>query len=108
MLNAVSLPSPIVAPKGNVFPINRPFWSIFFKLWVANAIFGAFWKQLHGRGLLALIGICAVGLIWSEKVHYTVDVGWSWPTLASGFARVGFSFSWAFFSRSCIRRASSA
>ena len=50
-----ALPSPPMGALGALFPLNGPFWSLFFEFWVANLIFALFWRQLQGRLLWAMI-----------------------------------------------------
>ena len=89
---AVGLPAFANLHGASPFPINGVLWSIFFEFWVANLVFAMFWRQLHSWRLAALIGVCAAALIVTEKLFYSIDVGWTWKTFPFGFARVGFSF----------------
>jgi len=91
LMNAIGLPA-VLSGSAAAFPIDPPLWSIFFELWVANVVFGLFWKQLRGWPLYLLIIVSAVGLLFAEKRWYTINVGWSIATLGGGFLRVGFSF----------------
>jgi len=91
VLNSLSFPS-LFAWQNEVFPLNGPFWSLFFELWVANLLFAALWKPLHGRLLWGLIAISFVGLLAAMAIRHTLDVGPHVTTFWFGFPRVAFSF----------------
>jgi len=86
------LPSDVVPQHQALFAVNGPCWSLFFEFWVANVVFVLFRKRLGWKALLTLILVCGIGLVATEKVYYTVSVGWGWDNFAPGFVRVGFSF----------------
>ena len=86
------LPSPPMGPYGALFPLNGPYWSLFFEFWVANLIFGLFWKSLRGSLLWAIILASAATLIFSAAQIKTIDLGWDWALFAGGVPRVCFSF----------------
>lgn len=87
-----ALPSPPLERLGVLFPLNGPFWSLFFEFWVANLIFALFWRQLRGR-LLALVVLMSAGILAGLGLYLgTLDFGWTWHQLPGGFARVCFSF----------------
>ena len=90
--NAFLLPSPVFGELRSLFPLNPPFWSLFFELWVANLLFAALWSRLRGLTLYSLIAICAVAMLISEKEFYTINVGWGAGNFFAGFPRVGLSF----------------
>ncbi len=90
--NAVALPSPFPAVNGNMFPLDNPFWSLFFELWVANLAFGLFWRWLKGPVLIGVILVSAAGLTGYAISAGSLAAGWNYPTLWVGFCRVGFSF----------------
>ena len=88
----LALPSPPMEPLGVLFPLNGPFWSLFFEFWVANLIFALFWRQLRGW-LLALIILGSAGVLGALGLYFgSLDFGWTWHQLPRGFARVCFSF----------------
>jgi peptidoglycan/LPS O-acetylase OafA/YrhL len=86
------LPSPPMGPYRALFPLNGPYWSLFFEFWVANLISGLFWKSLRGALLGTIIFASAAILIFSAVHFKTVDLGWDWSSFAGGFPRVCFSF----------------
>jgi peptidoglycan/LPS O-acetylase OafA/YrhL len=93
-LNLFGLPSPTEYAENQdfIFPLNVPFWSLFFEFWVANTVFGLFRNSLGWKPLLLLIAFSAVALIFSEKAFYRLDGGAGWISFLVGFSRVGFSF----------------
>ena len=94
-LNLFGLPSPALMPvedQDAIFALNPPFWSLFFEFWVANAAFALFHKRLRGKPLLCLVLAFACALLVTEKLFYSLIGGWTWSSIAVGFARVGFSF----------------
>jgi peptidoglycan/LPS O-acetylase OafA/YrhL len=87
-----ALPSPPMEPMGVLFPLNGPFWSLFFEFWVANLLFALFWRHLRGR-LLALVVLISAAILGALGLYFgTMDFGWTWHQLPGGFARVCFSF----------------
>ena len=92
LLNIFGLPTLPGLESGALFALNGAFWSLFFEFWVANLLFAFCWPVLRGKLLWAVIVFCGLGLLISERVNYTLDVGSSWATFGWGFLRVGFSF----------------
>jgi peptidoglycan/LPS O-acetylase OafA/YrhL len=95
--NLLMIPAPKLAgfqveTEGVLFPLDVSFWSLLFEFWVANVVFALFFKQLHGKLLLTLIGICAAALLVTEREFHTLSVGADWVDYLAGFPRVGFSF----------------
>jgi len=93
VMNFVGLPS-LFAASGSfsLFGVNRPFWSLFFELWVANLFFAVSWRWLRGAALYTLIAASAVGLLLVEKHFHSLSVGWSPENIFGGLPRVLFSF----------------
>jgi peptidoglycan/LPS O-acetylase OafA/YrhL len=95
--NLFGLPSP---PFDNfqatdinlIFPLNLPFWSLFFEFWVANLLFVLLRNLNRRKTLFFLIFACGLGLLITEKSFYTLSVGYNWTDFLAGFPRVGFSF----------------
>lgn len=92
VLGLFGLPSPSTAPWWALFPLNAPFWSLFLEFWCANLLYGIFWRQLRGRNLTFLVALSAALLVSFAVLKGTFNVGWTWPTLPGGVARVCFSF----------------
>ena len=87
-----ALPSPPLEPLGVLFPLNGPFWSLFFEFWVANLAFAIFWRQLHGWLLLAVILMSASALAFLGLRFGGLDFGWTWHQFPGGLVRVCYSF----------------
>jgi peptidoglycan/LPS O-acetylase OafA/YrhL len=87
-----ALPSPPMDKLGALFPLNGPFWSLFFEFWVANLAYCLLWRQLRGRTLWAVVAAAAVGVLLADHRFHTMDSGWTWDTFVGGVARVCFSF----------------
>jgi len=87
-----ALPSPPLEPLGVLFPLNGPFWSLFFEFWVANLIFALFWRQLRGWMLALVILGSAAALAFLGLYFGTLDFGWTWHQLPGGMVRVCYSF----------------
>ena len=75
-----------------MFPTNPPAWSLFFELWIANLIFVLFWRHLQGWKLGFLIFAAFIGVIVAEQCFHDLNLGYDWPTVGGGLARVMFSF----------------
>jgi len=75
-----------------IFPLNGPFWSLFFEFWVANLLFALLRHRLSWNVLMWLLGCSAVSMLVSEKIYHTFNVGILWVDFIPGFARVIFSF----------------
>ncbi|HEY2675796.1 MAG TPA: acyltransferase [Steroidobacteraceae bacterium] len=91
-LGLAALPSPPTDSWAALFPMNGPFWSLFFEFWVANLAYGLFWRQIRGRLLRGIIIVSGISLLAAVFYFRTMDIGWNWPTLPGGTARVCFSF----------------
>ncbi len=87
-----ALPSPPMERLGVLFPLNGPFWSLFFEFWVANLAFAMFWRKLHGGLLLAVILLSAAILAFLGLRLGGLDFGWTWHQLPGGLVRVCYSF----------------
>lgn len=91
-LGLFALPSPPMESLGVLFPLNGPFWSLFFEFWVANLAFALFWHRLRGRLLATLILVSAAMLMFLGLRFGSLDFGWTWHQLPGGFVRVCYSF----------------
>lgn len=92
-LNSLGLPSPFVTTDSHsAFPLNRPFWSLFYEVWIANLFFAVCWRRLGWSLLGTIILISTAGLLFAEWKWHTLQSGFSWDTMEVGFARVFFSF----------------
>ena len=95
VLNGVGLPSIAEGAFGGYMPINGPFWSLFFELWVANLVYALTVRRARNALLALVLPICAAGLVVHEH-HFGLGAmagGWSYQSFGVGFLRVGFSFA---------------
>jgi peptidoglycan/LPS O-acetylase OafA/YrhL len=92
LCNLFALPSPPVGVIKPLFPVNGPFWSLFFEFWVANLMFGLLWRFLHGKWLLVLIAVSGAVLAFLGLHVGRLDFGWTWHQFVGGIVRVCFSF----------------
>ncbi|MET0374054.1 MAG: acyltransferase, partial [Rhizorhabdus sp.] len=90
LLNAFMLPGP--SPNEYIFPFDGPTWSLFFEL-IVNLAFGLFLFRWSAGRLWVLVAVSGVvlGALTIQAGHS--NLGWSWPTIPGGFARVFFSFT---------------
>jgi peptidoglycan/LPS O-acetylase OafA/YrhL len=91
LASILMLPCPPTELGSNLFPINRPGWSLFFEL-AANLVMAATWKSLNNRTLLIIMAACGALLSYSAFKLPSLDGGYVWSSLGVGYARVGFSF----------------
>lgn len=89
-LNLVFLPD-AWNPKGFLFPVNAPEWSLFFEF-VANFLFAAGLYRLRGPAEAAVLGIFAIGVLAACAHFHGMNVGWSRTNAWAGLCRVGYSF----------------
>lgn len=87
-----ALPTPPMGPFEALFPLNGPFWSLFFEFWIANVSFAFLWRRLQGKLLLVFIALCGLVLLAGVLYSRRLDVGWNWHSGLGGLARVCFSF----------------
>jgi peptidoglycan/LPS O-acetylase OafA/YrhL len=90
--NLLTLPTSASPREIAIFPLNGPFWSLFFEFWVANLLFGLMRNHLSTKVLFSLIGLSAACLLITEKIFHSVNLGVSWYDFGGGFGRVIFSF----------------
>ncbi|RAK60765.1 hypothetical protein DJ021_13585 [Phenylobacterium hankyongense] len=92
-LNMALLPTSALSVTNNfTFPTDPPLWSLSFEVAI-NVAFGLLVLRLTTPRLAAVV-IGAVALtIWTAARNGGLDVGWAWPHLADGFARVLFPFA---------------
>ncbi len=91
-LSALMLPTPNIVDSEAIYPFNPVLWSIFFELFI-NVIYVSFWRYLRYTSILLLtVGVSAICLIVYGLQAGTLDGGYAWNNLLSGFFRVFFSF----------------
>jgi peptidoglycan/LPS O-acetylase OafA/YrhL len=78
-------------PRGALYPLNFPAWSLFYEL-IVNILMAAAWRKLTTRVLIVLVGFSAIGLIAAAIRLGSLNTGFSWEGAPVAAARVGFSF----------------
>lgn len=76
---------------GELFPLNGPYWSLFYEL-AANIAHGFLLSRLSDRQLLALVAACALGLAIIGYFYGGLSLGTNPKTFAAGFVRVTLSY----------------
>ncbi|HTB22795.1 MAG TPA: acyltransferase [bacterium] len=94
LLGLIMLPSPFslnISPE--FYPLMLVAWTLFWEL-IANAFYGAFWRRLNRRLLLALAGVGAMGLYIAQRRTGSMIAGdsWSLNDVWIAASRVCFSF----------------
>jgi len=90
--NLLMLPSFVTNANDVLFPLNLPFWSLFFEFWVASIFFGIFGGRLTTQVVAILTALAAAFLISLQRSYHELNVGPSWWRFTGGFARVMYSF----------------
>jgi peptidoglycan/LPS O-acetylase OafA/YrhL len=77
--------------KPELFPLNGPFWSLFFEL-IANFIYGALVRVLSTKAILGIMAFAALVSLPGARVWGSFDTGFTWGALsiASGWGRATF------------------
>lgn len=77
-----------LAGNTNLFPLNGPYWSIFFEL-IANFVYAILRPFLSIKNLLAILLISGVFLVITAVTNGNLNIGFSWGALSliGGFAR---------------------
>lgn len=97
-LHALYLPSPFNGGGDALFPLNGPFWSLFFEL-VVNIAYASFiYRSRWAMGVVAGIAMIVLAQATFSQGH--ADLGWQWPWMHVGLAKVLTSFTLG----ACIRR----
>lgn len=86
-LTALFLPSHM-ASNNSLFPINGPYWSLFFEL-VANFIYAAIRPILNNSVLAAIIVLFGLLVASASHNHGNLDIGFLWgsESVVGGFSR---------------------
>ncbi|MDB4973024.1 MAG: hypothetical protein JWN48_1365 [Myxococcaceae bacterium] len=92
-LGLVFLPFPW-ARNDDIFPLNNPYWSLFFELLV-NVAYVVLRPWLDGARLRWLLLVSLTALVVVTCVHGTADMGWAWSAVdfVGGLVRATFGFS---------------
>lgn len=69
-----------VRGNGEMFPLNGPYWSLFFE-YIANILYALFLRRLNTKVLASLASILAVALAWfavtNQSGYGSIGVGWT-------------------------------
>ncbi|GBQ81351.1 putative acyltransferase [Gluconacetobacter johannae DSM 13595] len=82
---------PWSGPKGELYPLNLPAWSLFYELAV-NMVMAVGWRRLTNRALIVLVALSALGLVASAFATGSLNSGLSWVGAPVALSRVTFSF----------------
>lgn len=83
---------PILVAFTNIFPLNGPYWSMFFELFV-NFAHAAIAKHVTLARLWVVTVLSAIALVACGFLYGELDIGWDPIHFWGGFARVIFSFA---------------
>lgn len=81
----------VMIPNGLLFPINGPYWSLFFEL-IANFLYGIFRPLLSTKALVYLVSILGLLLLLMSGYHGSMDFGFivSLQAFIAGLVRASF------------------
>lgn len=98
MIPAVPGSAPEIRGNGELFPLNGPYWSLFFE-YIANVLYVLFIRKLSIRNLKIWVGLTGVGLagfaIGNGSGYGHLGVGWTMAdyNFWAGLLCVSFCFS---------------
>ena len=98
MIPAAPGSAPEIRGNGELFPLNGPYWSLFFE-YIANVLYVLFIRKLSIRNLKIWVGLTGVGLagfaIGNGSGYGHLGVGWTMAdyNLWAGLLCVSFCFS---------------
>lgn len=75
-----------------LFPANPPAWSLLFEL-VVNIVFAVWLVRLRTRWLVMVALMGLAGFVVAAVMAGGSNLGWGWPQLPGGMARVAFAFT---------------
>lgn len=80
-----------ISGNPRLFPINGPYWSLFFEL-IVNGIYARFRPWLNNTILFCIVLISGSMVIWAALQHGNLDIGFEWNYLSlwAGFSRAMF------------------
>ena len=87
-----------VRGNGEMFPLNGPFWSLFFE-YIGNFLYALFIRRLSNKALTSLVALLGIGLtlfaIFDVSGYGSIGVGWSLGgvNFLGGLLRMLFPFS---------------
>jgi peptidoglycan/LPS O-acetylase OafA/YrhL len=86
------LPTPLIAAKTFVMPLNAAGWSLVLELAI-NLLYARFWRWLSNRVMSIVVIVAGAMLTALSIYHGGVDMGSMWGTIAGGLVRVTYSFT---------------
>lgn len=89
---ALMLPAPSAAPSADFFPLNGPFWSLFFEL-IAYVLFALFAARMSTAALACVAAVAAAALVSIGFELGHLEVGSTWATAPGGLCRMLYSFT---------------
>ncbi len=94
LLSLFFIPSHSQVFYDQLFPLNRPTWSLFFELLV-NIAYAATWRRLTVRRLLVTCSILAPALVYAAFRNGDLNLGWGWSPghIATGCIRAAYGFA---------------
>lgn len=95
-----SIPGSFTEIRGNgeMFPLNGPFWSLFFE-YIGNILYMLFIRKLSTKKLSVLVTLAGAGLfafsMFNLSGNNNIGVGWTFAgySFIGGFLRLLFSYS---------------
>lgn len=87
-----------VRGNGEMFPLNGPFWSLFFE-YIGNLLYALFLRRMSTKVLTCLVAMLGITFFWFATFNISgygsIGVGWTLDTLNffGGFMRMLFPFT---------------
>lgn len=87
-----------VRGNGEMFPLNGPFWSLFFE-YIGNLLYALFLRRMSTKVLACLVAMLGITFFWFATFNISgygsIGVGWTLDTLNffGGFMRMLFPFT---------------
>ena len=87
-----------VRGNGEMFPLNGPFWSLFFE-YIGNLLYAIFLRRMSTKVLACLVAMLGITFFWFATFNISgygsIGVGWTLDTLNffGGFIRMLFPFT---------------
>ncbi len=87
-----------VRGNGELFPLNGPYWSLFFE-YIGNLLYGLFLRRMSTKVLAVLVALLGITFFWFATFNISeygsIGVGWTLDTVnfCGGFLRMLFPFT---------------
>ena len=91
-----------VRGNGEMFPLNGPYWSLFFE-YIGNILYALFIRRLSTKALGALVIVLGIALTWfatcNISTYGSIGVGWTLDSVnfLGGSLRMLFPFTMGMF-----------